>query len=224
MILLPTRNRIGNMRRFIEAYVATKATLPVQLIIDEDDLSYQGLKMPSHWPEPLVNRNTHDLNAAFNLGFEKHPDAHYYGIMADDIIPQSDLWDVRLRDACYPHYVAWGDDGVRQSDALEAPALCTHPFFGGNLVRAWGWIMSPYTNRHCQDIIWRDFARELNIGVFLPDVHTLHAHWQCERGEYDATYASQPSAKKAHYDYHNVYKNSIQFYEDVKRVKEKLGV
>lgn len=221
MILLPTRHRLNNVNRFIAAYVMTGATLPVQIIIDKDDGSYNGMGLPSHWPNPLINEKTHDLNAAFNLGLETYPDAEYYGIMADDITPETAGWDVRLRDACLPHYVAWGEDGIRQANALDAPALCTHPFLGGDLVRAWGWIMSPYTNRHCADKIWRNFANELGIGKFLKDVVTKHRHWQIQEAEFDPTYASQPSAKEGDTQYRK-YKGSAQFYEDVTRVAEAL--
>lgn len=224
MILLPTRGRPQSLARFINAYNATKATLPVCVIIDQDDYDnymIHGVVLPSDWPQPVINKKCHDLNAAFNLGFETFPDAHYYGIMADDVTPETQGWDIKLRDACIPHYIAWGEDGIRQANALDAPALCTHPFIGGDLARAWGWIMSPYTNRHCQDIIWRDFSDEMKLGKFLPDVVTLHRHWQSGRGQYDATYAIQPSPKEGDTQYRN-YKASAQFYEDVARVRETL--
>jgi hypothetical protein len=171
----------------------------------------------------LPNKTPRDLNSAINTGFKYSPDEDFYGLMADDVLPITEGWDVKLRDACLTHYIAWGEDGIRQGNALNAPALCTHPFIKGDLVRAWGWVVSPYTNRHCQDMIWRDFAEALGVGKFIPEVHTLHLHWQAGRGEFDTTYAIQPSAKEGDAQYRK-YKGSEQFTQDIARVKEKLGL
>lgn len=220
MILLPTRGRPKSVVRFVEAYRATQATLPVCIIVDEDDPG--NFELPENW-KVFESSKSRDLNSAFNTGFAAFPHAEFYGIMADDIVPQTPGWDIKLRDACLEHYIAWGDDGIRQVNALTAPALCTHPFIKGDLVRAWGWIMSPYTNRHAQDLIWRDFAQELGVGKFIPEVHTLHMHWQAGRGEFDTTYAIQPSAKQGDEQY-RAYRTSEQFKEDVSRVREELGL
>lgn len=226
MILLPTRGRPQSLARFINAYRVTGASLPVQVVIDKDDYEHyaiSGLVFPEHWPQPLINPEIRDLNAAFNLGFAAHPEAQFYGIMADDIVPESEGWDVRLLGACLEHHIAWGDDGIRQSNALTGPALCTHPFISGRLARAWGWLLSPYTNRHCQDLIWRDFAEALGVGQFLPEVHTRHYHWQTGQAAFDTTYAIQPSPRIGEEQY-KAYKGSEQFQKEVKRVKETLGI
>ena len=225
IILLPSRNRPDKVTRFIQAYHATKATLPVALVLDVDNVgAYEEVwrtVVPANWLM-VVNHTPHDLNSAINTVFHSFPDAAFYGFMADDIVPQTEAWDVKLAEACVPHYIAWGDDGIRQSNAMDAPALCTHPFIGGDVARAWGWLASPYTNRHCQDMIWRDFYTELGIGKYLPDVVTKHCHWQTGEADFDVTYAEQPSAKEGHHQYWDCYKNSQKFKDDVQRVRERL--
>ena len=220
MILFPTRGRDWALTRFIEQYALTGATLPVCVIIDTDNGAHYEKaldNMPDNF-ELFINKTSKDLRAAVNNAFAFFPDEPFYCIIADDIVPKTYEWDVKLAEAAGKHNIAWGDDGI------WGERLCTHPAIGGDLVRAWGWFMSPYTNRHCADFIWKDFADALGIGVYRDDIKLPHLHWQAGQAKYDVTYATQPSPQEGHKQYHDIYKGSEQFKKDVAMVREKLGI
>lgn len=46
LILLPTLNRPVLLKRFIDSYVETKAEVPVWILVDETDKSYDGISTP----------------------------------------------------------------------------------------------------------------------------------------------------------------------------------
>lgn len=220
MIMFPTRNRPKSLLRFIENYKKTNATLPITVIIDQDNLEPYNeawKEAPENWIL-FPNKEVRNLRDAMNSCVKCFPDDPFYGIIADDCIPITEGWDIQLSEACKPHYIAWPDDGIWGGN------LPTHPFIGGDMVRAWGWFSPPYTNRHCADFIWKDFANALDIGKYCENVKIKHQHWQTGEAEFDATYATQPSPSEGHDQYHNVYKNSEQFKKDVESVKEKLGI
>lgn len=220
MILFPTRNRSWALARFIEQYALTGATLPVCVIVDEDNLDhYEEVwkTSPSGWIL-FSNKKVGDLNGALNSAVEAFPNESFYGLVADDVVPLTHGWDVKLADACKPHYISWGND------TIWGEKLPTHPFIGGDLVRAFGWFSPPYTNRHCADFIWKDFADHLNLAHYCGDVTMKHKHWQTKEAEFDVTYATQPSPQEGHKQYHEMYKGSATFQDDIKRVKEKLGL
>lgn len=219
MIFLPTRGRPDSIKRFAAHYDLTKATVPVVVIIDADNQdAYANVVLPPNW-KVFINPKCRDLVGAFNAAFEAYPDEAFYGLMADDLVPETPGWDTALAEAATPHYIAWGNDTIWTDGSLP-----THPFIGGDLARACGWLVSPYTNRHCQDFIWKDFADTLKIGKFLPDVVYRHLHWQCGTAPYDTTYAIQPSAAEGHKQYHFGYKQSDQFRADVERVRKSLNL
>lgn len=218
MILLPTRGRPHQLARFIYHYKLTAATLPVLVILDEDNVkAYGDLDLPSHWPFPFINKTIRNLVAGITGAIEAWPNEDFYGVMADDIIPESNGWDVALAMAAGRRCIAWGDDGI------QGPRLPTHPFIGGDLVKAWGWFIPPYTKRGYVDFIWKDFADALGIGRYLPEVKTTHYHWHVGKAERDATYACQPSVK-GDIDLWQAYRAGSQFQADLERVRKRLGL
>lgn len=217
MILLPTRNRVVNLKRFIAAYRETKATAKVLLILDPDDyFRYDDLDLPDSF-DSMMAKTAHSLKDAMNRAVEIYPNESYYGVGADDFIPRVQGWDAQLIEAAGKHNVAWCDDGIHQD------RLCTHPYIGGDLVRAWGWFVPPYIRRGYADFIWRDFARALGVEKYIPQMLCEHMHWQVNKAPYDTTYATQPSvaADKKSWEEYRV---SEQFKNDVQSVKGKLGL
>lgn len=225
MILFPTRGRPWALKRFIRRYKETGATTKVCVIVDDDQLDLYR----ETWNEAPAGfvlypaKTTRDLNAAINAAVRYFPHEPFYGMVADDVVPRTDGWDKKLGEACQPHFIAWPDDGIwgAKHGKMELP---THPWIGGDLVRSWGWFSPPYTNRHCADFIWWDFAEALNIGRPCPDVLMEHLHWHIDSSLYDTTYATQPASKIGHDQYWHGYKDSEQFKKDLERVKERLGI
>lgn len=183
MLLLPTMGRPALAQRFIDAYRATGGTLPVWMVLDEVDAhNYAGLSLPGNWTRFTVVAATKPGDI-LNTFFAASPNEPYYAAMADDVIPETQGWDVKLRDACLPDRVAWGHDGLEN--------MGSHPFIGGDLLRKLGWWAAPGLKRSCIDGVWNIIATALGRGVYLPEVRTLHYHHSNQKAEFDATYAAR---------------------------------
>ncbi|HEX3747593.1 MAG TPA: hypothetical protein VHW09_26845 [Bryobacteraceae bacterium] len=183
MLLLPTMGRPEKARRFIEAYRATGGTLPCWIVLDGADAHrYDGLELPGRWRRIVVAAGTKP-GEILNQLFAEHPNDPYYAATADDVVPETPGWDVKLRDACLPDKVAWGYDGIEN--------MGSHPFIGGDLLRKLGWWVAPGLKRSCIDGVWNIIAAKLGRGVYLPDVRTIHHHHTNQKAAFDATYAAR---------------------------------
>lgn len=219
MIILPTRNRPDNLRRFIGAYSATGATLPVTVVLDADNVAPYELVLadaPASWNFAFINKFSRCYALAVNGVFESSPNEPFYALLADDVVPLTPGWDMKLRDACQPCCVAWGDDGI-YGDRNGA----SHPFISGDLVRAVGWLFPPYVRHASADKIWRTLSVELGIAQYRRDVLMPHLHWRQGRAEFDATYALQPSANEDAASFSRYLAGPL-YKEDVRRTKERL--
>lgn len=187
MIILPTLRRPDNLKRFVKAYESTKAALPVYVIFDAADaFRYNEIQTPPHWRRISVPKGT-CIGVIFNLVFKAFPKEQFYGIMADDVLPETMGWDWVLRDACKPNRIAWGFDGGNDE------TLIRHPFIGGDLARRLGFLAAPGIKHWFVDNVWRDIASALNCGAYLPQVRMIHHHYSTGKARMDRTYEEQPS-------------------------------
>ncbi len=192
MIILPSMGRPENLRRFVQAYRMTCGTLPIHVILDAADAhNYNEVQIPYNWKKVSVPAGSR-LGDIFNMIFEKYPNEAYYGMVADDIIPQTLIWDVILRDACLPDKIAWGNDEIQKNN------LPVHPFIGGDLVRKLGWWAAPGLKHWFVDNVWKALADHLKCGVYLPQLKMPHHHFINGKAPHDKTYANQPSHEQDH--------------------------
>lgn len=201
MIYLPTKNRPRNIERFITAYHRSGATLPVVLCINEGDKSYNRLELPDNFTvERFPARCVNDIH---RFMFQKYPAEEFYAVLADDVIPGSPLWDIKLKAACLPGNLAWGADG------LQNERLPTHPFMGGDFVRRMGFICPPRLKHWYADNIWLNFATAWGVGRYLKDVKLWHLHHLNHLSPMDETYASQPDTEEDRKTYEDFMANDF---------------
>lgn len=187
MLILPTMGRPDSLRRFITAYQKTEASLPVHVVFDADDAArYNGVETPKHWRRISAPAGT-PLGGIFTRLFEKYPDEQFYGMVADDVVPETRHWDTALLEACHPDKIAWGWDGIQNE------RLPVHPFIGGALVRKLGWWAAPGLKHWFVDNVWKAIADALNCGVYLPEVRMPHYHFLNGKAQFDRTYQQQPN-------------------------------
>lgn len=187
MIILPTLHRPESLRRFVDAYNKTCATLPIHVMLDEGNANaYKEVRLPEHWKRCSVPSGSR-LGDIFNMVFRRFPDEEYYGMVADDVVPETMIWDIILRDSCLPGRIAWGWDGIQNE------RLPVHPFIGGDLVRKLGFWAAPGVKHWFVDNIWKAFADELQCGIYLPQVKMTHYHYVNGMAPVDRTYSSQPN-------------------------------
>lgn len=186
MIVLPTKGRSLNLKRFIRAYKETAATLPISVIFDADDAHhYNDIETPPHWKRVSVLAGT-PIGVIFNKVFNKYPDEPYYGMVADDVVPETSGWDVVMAELCQPDKIVWGCDDLRNEK------LPVHPFIGGNLVRKLGWWAAPGLKHWYVDNVWKNIADSMDCGIYLPQVRMPHFHPVNGRAAMDRTYREQP--------------------------------
>lgn len=216
MIILPTKARPENLKRFIRAYNLTCGTLPIHVIFDAKDASrYNEVETPSHWKRISVPSGT-PLGGIFERVFKKYPYEPFYGMVADDVIPETAIWDVVLRDSCLPDKIAWGWDGIQNEN------LPVHPFIGGDLVRKLGWWAAPNLKHWFVDNVWKELSVALGNGIYLPNIKMTHHHPIIGKAPNDRTYKEQPNHALDQYQYLRFMRE--EFPKTVERVRGGIDV
>jgi hypothetical protein len=195
VLILPTKGRPDNLRRFIKAYNDTKGSLPISVIFDANDGHlYNAVETPSHWRRVSAPAGT-PLGGIFDLVFKKYPSEAFYGMVADDVVPETEGWDILLSEACQPDKIAWG------LDELQNDFLPVHPFIGGDLVRKLGFWAAPKLKHWYVDNVWKEIAIALDCAVYRPDIRMIHRHFSNGRAQMDRTYRQQPDHETDRFAY-----------------------
>lgn len=186
MIILPTKSRPASLLRFVRVYRDTGATLPIHVVFDAADAHhYNDINTPEHWKRISVPAGTR-LGGIFEKVFKKYPNEPFYGMIADDVVPETKEWDVTMATLCQPDKIVWGCDGIQNEK------LPVHPFIGGDLVRALGWWSAPGLQHWYVDNVWKHLAESLKNGIYLPNLKMTHLHFVNGRAGLDRTYREQP--------------------------------
>lgn len=189
MLILPTIGRPDSLKRFVEAYRATMASLPIYVMLDSADAyRYDNVEIPTHWKRCSVPAGMR-LGDIFNLIFKTYPNEDFYGMVADDVVPTTPCWDIFLRNACKPDRISWGWDSIQNEK------LPVHPFIGGDLVRKLGFWAAPGIKHWFVDNAWKSIADALGVAVYLPEIKMTHHHYINGKSRLDRTYENQPSQK-----------------------------
>ena len=193
MWILPTRSRPASCLRFINAWKATNASTPVYVRLDDDDSeleSLQNLPWPTEFTMHVGPRI--GLSKSINEIFEKYPNEPWYGLLADDVVPQTPHWDQLLVVAAGRINVSYPNDGA------ENTKLPTHPCVGGDLVRAIGWFGFPPCYHYFVDTVWQYLGEHLHNIHRLDSVIVEHLHYSFGKSEKDQVY--QESGEKIRQD------------------------
>jgi len=146
MFILPTYKRPERVKKLIQAYKDTNATVPIYVIIQGNAQLYEGIEYPNTWTVEVLEDNI-GLVAATNLGFKKFPNEKWYGIICDDQVPLTQEWDKILLKLVTDWNIVSTDDTLNKNDWR----LAGIPIFGGEFIRACGFIMPPCTWHICSD-------------------------------------------------------------------------
>ena len=182
MWILPSRSRPHNLLRLIDAWGRTGASTPVELCLDFNDpclRQYLSIPMPSGWI--VVTGERDGLSRVYNDAFARHPEASWYGFIADDIVPLTDSWDVNLIEVA-------GSDGMAVPAGGHDPNGAPHFVLGGDLVRSMGWLCLPGLDRLYIDTIWQEIATARGVLRRVPDVILEHRHFSNRKALIDETY------------------------------------
>lgn len=177
-LLVPTRGRPDNIRRFADSVIAT-AYGPVEVVwrVDQDDLPSVDtvLDLPSlgHVTHALIVAPRRIPAVGWNEAWAVAA-GDIYGLMADDIVMHTAGWDQQVRDAFaqVPDGIVlvYGRDGFR--DQVHA----SHPFLHRRWADTLGYATPTYFSHEMNDVWLNDVAEELGRRRFLPDMVTRHLH------------------------------------------------
>lgn len=214
MITLATYKRPHNLLRFIAAYGITEASEPVLVLVDEDDDSYDRIVMPPTFRMERIPPGCTASKRA-NIQFERYPNEPYYAIMGDDVVPMTKHWDRKLKAAAGEWKIAYCADGIQNE------RLATHPFIGGELVRAQGFVEEPMMRDWYADNCRMDVGNALGLLVYLDDVEYDHQHHTTGKSLLDTTYLKQKNHEEDAYLY-EVWRLNGGLRDTVERVRKAM--
>ena len=186
MWIIPSRSRPHNCARLFAAGFSTSGVL----CVDDDDPmldGYRRLALPDRWVLAIGKRD--GLSEIYNRAFRTHPWELWYGVGADDMLPETPAWDQRLIHAALPDGLAFGDDGI------NGDKHATHFVIGGRLVREMGWLALPGLQRIFIDTMWNTLTEKRGVRRYLPDVKLTHLHFSNGTAPVDATYRKVGKAR-----------------------------
>lgn len=151
-------------------------------MLDEDDgalENYKALTLPSGWSFSIGQRT--GVCPKYNEAVELFPNCSWYGVIADDVVPQTPFWDTTLVAEAGTDGFAYPDDGI------NGPSLACHGVQGGAFARRNGFISLPGLKRLYADNVSTELARERGVLRYRDDVKCPHWHFSTGKSEFDAT-------------------------------------
>lgn len=174
--ILPTRNRPTLCQRALDAAAAHGFTGPG--VVSLDGCDYPGLCLPPgwsliRWSEPVGHV------AQLQWLYQSYPEAARYGVLTDDQLAETDTFQQRLEAAAGDWCIASAEDGLLHGrNRLGRPWIAAAPCFGGELVRALGFLALPDGIHTTTDCVWVEVAGPLDLLRFCPNVRVRHLHWR----------------------------------------------
>jgi len=181
MWFVPTRGRPHRLQKFLDGCVDTGMRMPGLVVVDgEDGGNYSEVRVPGNWGL-MIARKRAETCGRMEEYFKAYPDAAFYAIVNDDVVPETSGWDVTLAKAAGDWNVAYPDD------TLNGERMATQFLVGGKLARAVGSFGLGFLHTMV-DRAWMDIGRGLDALVYRTDIKMRHDHWSVGRAEKDKTY------------------------------------
>lgn len=178
MWLLPSRNRIENLKRFFRACREVGVSTPGFVVVNRDELEsrqeeYAALDLPSGWSVTAVDADC--MHGAVRAIYPIVRNSKFIGLLQDDLVPGTPGWDTSLIRQLNGWNVVCAYDG--RSNRMHG-AICWSP----SLIEAVGWIY-PGTKHLYGDDVWETLGRETACLKIDQSVITAH---------HNETYSTNP--------------------------------
>lgn len=184
MFIVPTYKRPERLKNLIQAYINTKTTSPVYVLIQGNAEMYEGIEYPDTWTVEVLENNI-GFVAALNLGFKKFPNEKWYSGLCDDQVPLTQEWDKILLALVTDWNIVSTDDTLNKDEWRMAGI----PVFGGEFIRSCGFIAPPCTWHICCDDWWELVGKTCNNWI-KSDAQSTHMTPETTGIEADETYKS----------------------------------
>lgn len=189
-LLLPTRQRPGNMVRLYESVMGTAdkpETVEIVCYIDNDDQSYDALECPRlvKIRGPRTFDGKVNLSEMWNACW-RAARGDYFMHAGDDLVFKSPHWDTLIKEAidarpgkiCF----AWGNDFQPDS---QRNVFGTHGFIHRNWTDVVGRFVPPYFVSDYNDTWLNDVGEALHVRTYVHNVWTEHMHYSLGKAEVD---------------------------------------
>lgn len=181
MWLLPTRERLPNLRRFLAAAREMGTSTPGLILVNRDELQRdQGeyaatLQLgPPGWQIRAVDADCY--GEALRQAWPWVKDDAWIGLVSDDLIPASPGWDVGLVRSLQGWNVVSANDGWQANADIRQGRLHGAICWSGDLARAVGWVFPEGLRHIFHDDVWEALGRETRCWQTRMDIMTRHAH------------------------------------------------
>lgn len=190
-VLLPTRGRPDNLKRFMNAFVATAENSRVLVYLDRDDPeSPKYEEIVREYGDWILVCKGERMGFGPSLNelalVAKCNNYSHVGMFADDVVPETVRWDTALVEGLNGRLgVTYGDDGLRDK---HAPDLPTHYVTQTEVYERLGYLSPPGIRHLFVDNVARDVGRTLRNLTYVP-VKITHLHpWVMGEEFHDQTY------------------------------------
>ena len=186
--LLPTRGRPGLCQDALDACEAAKMTSPGIVYVDGRVDDYPNLRLPANWEKVVGDL---DLQPIKNWFLERYPDASFYGLVLDDLLPRTEEFDRKMEHEAGDWYlIDTYDMWLANDPSTAAEGLCGAFGWGGELVRTVGWWGFPGVRQAGNDNAWCEILihnMDPPMKRTLLDVTIEHRNWRTGKRPKDAT-------------------------------------
>lgn len=191
--LLPTRRRIDKLKSFIEACAKTNMSTPVLILVQKDEFhemqaAYMALPKPPYWVYYCTE--SEGLGDKVRELWPLVKDCDWCGLICDDLLPQTYLWDKMLLDNVNGKNVVSCDDG-QLAPARMAGAVV----WGGELLRTVGYMFPDNFWHTYVDNVWEELGRYTGCWDIRMDVLVSHDHGFNPDTAQDATHHASYSKR-----------------------------
>ena len=181
VFLLPTRNRIKNLRRFLLSAREIGTIEQGWVLVNAPELaerrSEYELAMttgPKGWSLKAVDADSYGsaLRAVWND--VKH--MKWVGLVSDDLVVASPRWDTYLVEALQGWNFASTNDGWQNGENGMPLRMHGAIAWSGDLLRAVGWLFPPGFKHIFHDDVWESLGNETKCWAYQSQIMCRHLH------------------------------------------------
>ena len=220
LIIIPSRNRVTNVARVIEAIKQTSSISDIMIGLDEDNHElYPRFEGVIYEVNPQTEKR---MNGTLNLLSTRYANMYEtITFMGDDHLPRTKNWDEMLyRPIKEKGYgVSYGNDLYQGENLPTAVVMSTH------IIRCLGFMSPPEQIHMFLDNFWKAVGARIDALFYFDDIIIEHLHAYVGKSELDEMYLSVNNPEVAGYDgqkYGDYIHNKFDL--DVKKLNSCLGI
>lgn len=177
MWFMPTHQKFERCQATLDAIAACGTVTRGLVLVNGGDqpTRYNDIKLPQGWEVKYFNEDV-PVCDMYRWFFRHYPDLNWFGVIPDDVVPEKGGWDVELITTASDRWIASGNDDWQNGQNGRPLRMHGATVYGGELIRAAGFLCIDDINHNYFDDTWETVGRELGIWRIRMDVMTRHDH------------------------------------------------